>query len=243
MNIYPAVDLLGGQAVRLTQGEVQEVTVYDTDPMHAAKKWVDAGCEWLHVIDIDGAINGNRAHADLIKRMKKELGVKIQVGGGIRDRAAVMDYLESGLDRVILGTSAIENEKFMQAVLTVYGPQIAVALDARDGKLAAHGWRKISKKNAYELATELAALGLETIIYTDIKQDGMLKGPNIAAIEGMARTFGAKRNLIASGGVTTVEDIAALKELELLGVRGIVIGKSLYEGTLAIGDALAAARA
>jgi len=240
MNIYPAVDLLDGKCVRLKQGEVSEVTVYYDDPLDAAKRWVDAGAEWLHIIDLNGAIKGERVHADLIKKIRAELQIKIQVGGGIRDRLAVMDYLEAGIDRVILGTAACEDEKFVKAALGVYGEKIAVSIDAKNGIIALRGWRKLGNKTAVSLARDLKEWGLQTLIYTDIARDGMLEGANVNALQIIAENFGP--NVIASGGITTIDDLDLILPLAGDGVEGIIIGRALYEDTLSLEEALSAVK-
>ncbi|UFJ39987.1 1-(5-phosphoribosyl)-5-[(5-phosphoribosylamino)methylideneamino]imidazole-4-carboxamide isomerase [Brevibacillus humidisoli] len=235
-TIYPAIDIRGGKCVRLFQGDYEQETVYGESPLDVAKQWVEQGATWLHLVDLDGAKQGTPAHIDLICTIAREAGVPVQVGGGIRTQQDVSAYLDGGVSRVILGTAAIENRPFAEAVLARYGKQIAIGLDCRDGLVATRGWLTTTDVKAEQLAVELAQLGAETFIYTDISRDGTLTGPNIEAIRSLAQSSG--KQVIASGGVSTVEDLRALARYTDEGVGGAIVGKALYTGAVKLAEAL-----
>ncbi|MBQ3573663.1 MAG: 1-(5-phosphoribosyl)-5-[Clostridia bacterium] len=237
MRIYPAIDIIDGACVRLVQGDYSQKTKFADDPVDVALRWQSLGGEFIHIVDLDGAKSGTMPNFELITKMAKTLDVPIEVGGGIRDMDAVEKYLENGVGRVIIGTSALNNPEFVKTAVGRYGGKIAVGIDAKDGMVAINGWEEVSRTPALELAKRMADIGVEYIIYTDIATDGMLKGPNVAAMAEMVS--GVKTNIIASGGVTTIEDIKALKAV---GVEGAIIGKALYMGRINLADAIAEAR-
>lgn len=237
MILYPAIDIKGGKCVRLMQGRFNEVTVYADNPADMAKKWRDLGAEYIHVVDLDGARDGITVNGDVVKEIVKVSGLPVQLGGGIRDMYAVDYALSLGVSRVILGTAAVKNPAFVKEVVKKYGNKIAVGIDAKNGYAATHGWERVSNISAIELAKSMCEYGVQTIIYTDIATDGMLKGPNLLAMQEMAQSVSA--DIIASGGVSVVEDISALTKT---GVRGAIIGKALYTGGVDLKAALIAAK-
>lgn len=239
MILYPAIDIYEGRAVRLKRGEFQEITVFDEDPLHAAQRWVDAGAAWLHVVDLEGAKTGHPVHADLIKKICSTFPqVKVEVGGGIRDRTTVMSYLSAGVARIIFGTSALQDASLLRATLAVYADQVAVSLDARNGMVAIQGWTSLSKQTIAEAVKNLAGYGLQTIIYTNIGRDGMMGGPDLEGLQAISATFPGE--LIASGGISTLDDLRALAQLASYHVTGAIVGRALYENAFTLEDALAA---
>jgi phosphoribosylformimino-5-aminoimidazole carboxamide ribotide isomerase len=236
MLIYPAIDLREGQCVRLVEGNPENETVYSNDPAAMARHWQKEGARWLHVVDLDGAFSGSPKNIDVIREIISSVDIPVQVGGGIRDLAVAEEIIGLGAARVIFGTVAITSPEMVANSCKKYGEAIAVGIDARDGKVAIEGWGVTVQKNILELAEEMKNMGVRRIIFTDIWRDGTLKGPNIAAVEEVVRATGLK--VIASGGVSTLEDIIALKKLEGLGVEGVIMGKSLYAGTILLKDAL-----
>ena len=231
MIIYPAVDIQNGQCVRLRQGKAEESTVYYADPYEAAAHWVSEGAEWLHVVDLDGAFSGRSGNDEAIQRIV-HLSVPVQVGGGIRDMDRIRTLMEMGIARVILGTAAVENPDLVKEAVDAYREAIAVGIDAKDGLVAIRGWREISEMQAVPLAVKMKEMGVKTIIYTDIARDGMLTGPNIPAMKEMAEKSGL--SVIASGGVSGIEDIRALMTT---GVTGVIVGKALYARRFSLRDA------
>lgn len=235
MIIYPAIDIIGGKCVRLQQGSYSDVTVFGDSPVDMAKKWESLGAEYLHVVDLDGARSGKSENAEIIAQIAKTLKIPVQIGGGIRTLETIEAYLSGGLSRVILGTSAVNNREMLISALKEYKDKIAVGIDAKDGKVAIHGWEKTSDFTAVEFAKEVEALGTKTIIYTDISRDGMLKGPNLQAMKEMADSVSL--NVIASGGVSKLADIVDLKQT---GVSGVIVGKALYTGNVNLKEAIEA---
>lgn len=241
MIIYPAIDLKDGQCVRLVQGKKEDKTVYSDTPGQLARSFQDQGAEFLHVVDLDGAFEGGPRNLKAITEIALSIKIPFQVGGGLRTRGDVDRLLAMGASRVIIGTRAVENAAFMEDLLKHYGPKkIVLGIDARDGMVAIEGWIENSSLQALEFGKIMRKMGVETAIFTDISQDGLMQGPNLASIEKMART--TKLKIIASGGVSTVENIKALKQMESLGVTGAIVGKALYEGKISIPEALHAAR-
>lgn len=238
MILYPAIDLKGGRVVRLRQGRSDQETVYYSDPAIPAREWRDAGAEWLHVVDLDGAFEGRSAHLHLLPGLV-QTGLKIELGGGLRSVEAVAAVLEAGIQRAIIGTRAARDEAFIADLVARFGSErIAVGIDAKDGKVAVAGWVDTVDLQALDLARRMDALGVGAIIYTDISRDGMMQGPNFAAQEEMVATV--RCPVIASGGVTVVEDLRRLRNIT--GLHGTIVGKALYEGTVDIHSALAACR-
>ena len=237
MRIYPAIDIIDGACVRLVRGDYSQKTKYADSPEEVAKRWESEGGEFIHIVDLDGARSGAMPNFELICGIAQSVGVPIEVGGGIRTLEAAEKYLSGGVERVIIGTSALGNPELVREAVSKYGGRIAVGIDAKDGFAAVNGWEEVSKTPAVELAARMADIGVEHIIYTDIATDGMLAGPNIAAMREMTAAVPGI-NVIASGGVSSAEDVAALTDT---GVEGAIIGKALYTGRLTIKDALAAA--
>lgn len=236
--IYPAIDLRGGQCVRLYQGDYNQETVYG-DPVEAALRWQEQGAQWLHVVDLDGAKEGHPVNVDVIERIVQSVAIPVQTGGGLRREEHVDLLFERGVQRVILGTAAIENPAMVKRLLQRYGGRrVAIGLDARDGYVATWGWLSKSHVRTEDLARELASHGAETFIFTDISRDGTLKGPNVAAIRVLAET--GVGEIIASGGVSRLEDLKALRQLADVGVGGAIVGKALYSGVFTLREALKA---
>src|SRR5688572_3657903 len=238
MNIYPAVDILNGQAVRLRQGRKEDVTVYGL-PLEMAQRWKRAGAEWLHVVDLDGAFEGSpRNHASIAEIAANMPQLKIQVGGGMRSMSALEQAFAAGVWRAVLGTSAVNDAGFVKEALKRYGERIAIGIDARDGIARVSGWTEDSKVNAVELARRIEGEGAKRVIYTDIARDGVLVGPNIPALQQMINGTGLE--VIASGGVSIIDDVRALHEMREPRLDGVIIGKALYEGVVRLEDALRA---
>jgi phosphoribosylformimino-5-aminoimidazole carboxamide ribotide isomerase len=240
MKIYPAIDILGGKAVRLKQGRKAEATVYG-DPLEMATKWVSKGAEWLHVVDLDGAFLGEVKNLHLLRQMAAAVPVaKIQVGGGIRSMTVVNSLLDAGIQRVVLGTAAVQDPGFVKDALREHPHNIAIGIDALDGNVQVSGWTENSNIRAIELAKTLQDLGARLLIYTDISRDGVLKGPNVQATREMLDN--TDLSVIASGGVSNIADVQHLAELDHWRLDGVIIGKALYEGLIQFEEALANAR-
>ncbi len=227
MIIFPAIDLRGGKCVRLIQGDFDKETVYSDDPQATALKWQALGAKFLHVVDLDGARAGSPQNLDAIKKILAAIKIPIEVGGGIRTLDGAEKLLSLGVRRVILGSVAVENISLVEAAVKKFGDKIVVGIDARDGLVAVHGWEKSSTIKADELAKKIVAAGVKTIIYTDISKDGMLSGVNAEIFTELAKFSGAE--IIASGGVKSIEDIRALKAAK---VAGVIVGKAIYTGAL-----------
>lgn len=237
MLLIPAIDLKGGKCVRLRQGHMDDVTVFDDDPVAVARRWVEQGATRVHVVDLDGAVAGRPVNAKVIAAITAALaGVDVQVGGGIRDEDTIEAYLDAGVRYVILGTQAVNVPHFVGDACTEYPGHIIVGLDARDGKVAIDGWSKLSQHGVIDMAQHFERDGVEAIIYTDIGRDGMLRGVNVDGVVELARAVTVP--VIASGGVTDLADIEALCAVAGEGVSGVVIGRALYEGSLDLPTAL-----
>lgn len=235
MIIYPAIDIKDGKCVRLRQGSFKEVTVYFENPLDAARKWKDAGAKYLHVVDLDGARSGSPKNLGIVSGIVKQLGLKVQLGGGIRTLQSIETVLGMGVSRVILGTAAVKDPELVEKAVERFGECIAVGIDARNGRVATDGWEDASGYSAIELAGQMERIGVKTVIYTDIEKDGMLEGPNFEAIRSMKEATGLE--VIASGGVAGIHDIVRLKET---GADGVIAGKALYTGALDLAEALEA---
>ncbi|MGN8845125.1 1-(5-phosphoribosyl)-5-[(5-phosphoribosylamino)methylideneamino]imidazole-4-carboxamide isomerase [Niallia sp. HCP3S3_B10] len=235
-TLYPAIDMRGGKCVRLLQGDYDKETIYGDSPFDMAKSFVEQGAKWIHMVDLDGAKDGKRVNDQFVIDAAKKLGVKVQIGGGIRQEEDIVHYLENGVTRVILGSVAVSNPEFAMEMIRKYGKGIAIGIDVKNGLVATHGWLSTSEVKAVELGKRFAEAGAETFIFTDIATDGMLSGPNIEAIEEMA--LATKKEVIASGGVSSIEDLKRLKEIHSKGVGGAIIGKALYEGRFTLEEAL-----
>lgn len=238
MLIIPAIDIKNGECVRLRQGRMQDVTVFDKDPAAVAERWVAEGADRIHIVDLDGAVAGKPQNQKVIKRAIDACGnVPVQVGGGIRDEEAIEKYLELGVQFVIIGTRAVAEPHFISDVAVEFPNHIIVGLDAKDGKVAIEGWSKLSDHDVVDMAQLLERDGVVSIIHTDISRDGMMDGLNIQATRALAREINIP--VIASGGVTNLDDIKALCEAEEDGVSGAVIGRALYEGGVDLAEARA----
>ena len=227
MIIFPAIDLIGGKCVRLTQGDYDKVTVYNDNPLEIAAGFKAQGAEYIHMVDLEGARSGISNNSDVIKEVAAKSGLKVQTGGGIRTMDKIDDYIKSGIARVILGTSAVNNPEFVKAAVERYGDRIVVGIDAKDGMVAVSGWETKSEYEAVKFAHKMESLGIKNIIYTDISRDGMLTGPNLKAMKEMAEALSI--NVIASGGVSELADVINLKQTN---VAGVIIGKAIYAGRI-----------
>lgn len=229
MLLYPAIDLMNGQAVRLRQGRAEEKTVYSDDPVAVAREWEARGGDWLHVVDLDAAFTGNQVNLSVVGRIAEAIGIPIQMGGGIRDEAAIQRALAAGVSRVVIGTRAAAGDDFVaRAVERFGGEKIAVGIDARDGYVSVRGWTESTKVVAADLAKSVGESGVGAVIYTDIATDGMLQGPNLQAIERIVLC--TKAPVIASGGVSSAADLCALERIK--GLSGAIIGKALFDGRI-----------
>jgi len=234
MIIYPAIDLKGGKCVRLKQGLKNEETVYDNDPASVAIKWQNQGAKYLHVIDLDGAFEGKPLNVSTIEHILLDVVIPIQVGGGIRDGKTMEEYFSMGVSRLIIGTKAIESPEFLEEIVKEFKERIIIGIDAKDGYASTHGWVSASNIKATDLALDVQKMGAYQIIYTDISRDGMLKGPNYQAMEEMVNAVDMP--VIASGGISSKEDVKKLSLLEGKGLVGAIIGKALYTGDIQLQD-------
>ena len=233
-EVIPAIDILGGKCVRLKQGKFNAKKIYFKNPVDAAKKWEADGAKRLHVVDLDGAKIGIPKNLEIVKKIIESINIPIQFGGGIRNYEQIEELLNLGIDRVILGTYAIFNPNLLEDVCKKYGSKIIVSIDAKDNKIASKGWREVSSKDILTFAREATALGVQRFVYTDISRDGMLEGPNFEGIKNFATQVKAK--VIASGGISSKEDIEALRKLNL--VEGCIVGKAIYTGAIQLAEVL-----
>ena len=240
MIIYPAIDIRGGRCVRLTEGRFDAETVFADDPAQMALKWAGLGAEFLHLVDLDGALAGEGKNVPVIERILKSVNIPVQLGGGIRNLATIEKLLDLGVTRLILGSAAVKNPELVQEACKKYPGHIAVGIDAKNGEVAIEGGGQGSGVAATELAKKMASFGVETIIYTDISRDGMLSGVNVESTAALARACGVP--IIASGGVASIEDIRRVKAVESDGVQGCIIGKAIYTGAVDLKEALALAK-
>lgn len=238
MILYPAIDLKDGNAVRLVHGDMDQTTVFNDDPAAQAKAFVAAGCEWLHLVDLNGAFAGEPVNAAPVEAILQACPVPAQLGGGIRDMATIENWLEKGLARVILGTVAVENPELVRDAAKSFPGKVAVGLDARNGRVATRGWAEETDVMVTDLAKSFEDAGIAAIIYTDILRDGAMKGPNIAATEALARAVDIP--VIASGGVSSMADLEALKATGV--ISGAISGRALYDGAIDLPKALQALR-
>jgi len=236
MDIFPAIDLCGGKVVRLRRGDYAQMTVYSDDPLSVARDFASCGADFLHTVDLDGAKDADTPNFDVIGKLAKESGLRVEVGGGIRDAETIRRYLDGGVWRVILGTAAVSDPGLLRSAAAEWGGRIAVGVDIRDGMVAVRGWRETSGRECFEFCRELEKIGVETVICTDISRDGMLGGTNVELYRLLCSEF--KMKFVASGGVGSVDDIVKLREI---GLSGAIIGRALYEGKLGLAEALEAA--
>jgi phosphoribosylformimino-5-aminoimidazole carboxamide ribotide isomerase len=233
MIILPAIDIKGGQCVRLYQGDYAQVTTYDAEPVQVAQRWQSAGASWLHVVDLDGAAAGHPVNVEVIRRIRAGTSLHIELGGGMRLLAHMQQMFDLGIDRIILGTVALTDRALLAETLARWGERIAVGLDARNGRVAIAGWRETSQVQAASLAVELSASSVQRFIYTDIARDGALKGPNLEGLRQIQQVITCP--LIASGGVASLDD---LRSLAALGIEGTIVGKALYTGDVDLAKAI-----
>jgi len=236
MLLIPAIDLKDGKCVRLRQGEMSQVTRYSDDPVGMAEQWQNLGARYLHIVDLDGAVEGTPKHLPQIEAIAKKLTIPIQVGGGIRNEATVQAYRSIGVDRVVVGTAALQDSQFLASITRQFPQKILVGIDVKQGLVAVHGWTTVSTLTPSQVFDAIKELPLGGIVYTDISRDGMLNGPNISALREAAETSPVP--VIASGGVTALDDIRAIQEIGD-NISGVIIGKALYEGALDLKAALA----
>ena len=236
MLLIPAIDLKDGKCVRLRQGEMSQVTRYSDDPVGMAEQWQNLGARYLHIVDLDGAVEGTPKHLPQIEAIAKKLTIPMQVGGGIRNAATVQAYRAIGVDRVVVGTAALQDSKFLASIAQQFPQKILVGIDVKQGLVAVHGWTTVSTLTPRQVFEAIKELPLGGIVYTDISRDGMLNGPNISALREAAETSPVP--VIASGGVTALDDIRAIQEIGN-NISGVIVGKALYEGTLDLKAALA----
>ena len=237
MLVVPAIDLKDGLCVRLYKGNMKEVTVYSKDPCEVALKWEQMGAKYLHLVDLDGAVAGSPKNLNAIKEIIFQINIPVQLGGGIRSLETIEYYLDLGLTRLIIGTAALKNPQLIRDAVEKFGSDaIVLGLDSTLGKVAIDGWETVAEKSALEFGREMKAMGLERVVYTDTLRDGTLEGLNIEGIREMAEKTGLK--VIASGGVAGIEDVRKVKELQGIGVEGLIIGKALYTGNIDLQEAL-----
>ena len=239
MHIYPAIDLKNGQGVRLLHGDFEKMTIYAPDVAVQADKFISAGCSWIHVVDLDGALKGKPVNIIAVEQILKA-GSKVQLGGGIRNLKTIEDWLSLGVDRLILGTAALKNPALLKEAAKMFEGRIAVGADAKDGMIAAEGWLEVSSVPVIELAKRFEDCGVAAIVFTDISRDGALTGVNVEATAELAKAINIP--VIASGGVSGIEDIKACAGFAQFGIDGVITGRALYDGSLSLHDAIEVAQ-
>ena len=227
MELFPAIDLIGGCAVRLVKGDYAQKTVYSDNPAEVAKSFAAAGAKYLHVVDLEGAKDGGTPNLETIRNIVENSGLLVEVGGGIRSEEVIRKYLDAGVFRVILGTAAVQNPVFLEEMVQKYGEKIAVGVDIKDGMVAIKGWTEVSAESCFDFCEKLQKIGVKTIICTDISKDGLLSGTNLELYKEMSEKFSV--DIVASGGVTTLDDV---KKLADMGMYGAILGKALYTGNI-----------
>jgi phosphoribosylformimino-5-aminoimidazole carboxamide ribotide isomerase len=237
ITLFPAIDLQGGKAVRLVQGDFAASTTFHEDPVAQAQAFADDGAGALHVVDLDGALNGEPVHAPLIAEIANRFPGEVQLGGGLRSRAAIETAMATGVKRVVLGTAALQDRGLLEWAVDRLEGGLAVAIDARDGMVATHGWTKVSDQEATAVASDLVKTGVRRLIYTDNGRDGMLTGPNIGALRRVAEAA-PPLHIIASGGISSIDDLIALRESKIANLAGVIVGRALYDGRFTVRQAL-----
>lgn len=234
MQLYPAIDIRNGQCVRLRQGQFHDQEIYSNSPVKIAKQWESQGATFIHLVDLDGALHGHGVNEDVIKDIASAVSIPVQVGGGIRTIKDIENKIHLGVNRVIIGTKAVENPAFIKEAISTFGAdRIVIGIDAKNGMVAIEGWEKVSSYNAVTLAMNMKELGVKTIVYTDIAKDGMLQGPNVECTKEMVDTTGL--DIIASGGVSSLKDLESVNQVH---VQGAIIGKALYENRFDLEEAI-----
>jgi phosphoribosylformimino-5-aminoimidazole carboxamide ribotide isomerase len=236
--LYPAIDIRDGQTVRLAQGDYERETVYDADPVVAARRWAGEGARWLHVVDLDGARSGEPQNLEHVRRIVAAVEIPIQLGGGLRDSGKVEDAISTGVERVVLGTAAVRDPELAEAIAAAHGDRVVASIDARGGKVAAEGWTERSELTPEEVVATLSERGIDRFVYTPVDVDGLMEGPDLDSLRALAQSTDAE--LIYSGGVGSVDDLRALAELELENLDGVIVGRALYEDRLNVTDGQAA---
>ena len=238
MILYPAIDIMDGQAVRLVEGVFEDATTYHSDPLDAARSWVDAGARFLHVVDLDGARSGSPKSLDHLRRIVAETGIPIQYGGGLRTVDAVRDALRAGAERAVIGTAAFRDIDFLDDIITQFGPRIMIAVDVKDGMIATEGWTQTTTLPVVDAIQRLGSRGVRSFIYTDVSRDGKLTGPDIESVKTVADAV--RGRFIYSGGIGTLDDLRALAQLRQVNLSGVIAGKSLYEKKFTVAEGQAA---
>lgn len=233
MIIFPAIDIKDNKCVRLLQGDFNKVNIYGDDPSEMAKKWEEKGAQFIHIVSLNGARGEGNINDNSIKRILQSINIPIQIGGGVRDEKRIEDLLAMGVNRVIIGSMAVKNKELLKDLVKKYKEKIVVSIDAKNGKVAIEGWEEVSSLDTIELCKELEEIGVKTIVYTDISKDGMMIGPNFRIYEKLLKE--TSLDIIASGGVTTLEDV---KKLNIMNLYGAIIGKSLYENKIELKEVL-----
>jgi phosphoribosylformimino-5-aminoimidazole carboxamide ribotide isomerase len=238
MILYPAIDIRGGKAVRLTHGNFDAETVYHDDPLEAARSWVEAGARYLHVVDLDGARAGEPAALGDLRRIVAGTGVPVQYGGGLRTVGAVRDALRAGAERVIVGTAALRDVDFLDEIVATHGPRVVVSVDVRGGRIATSGWTEVSELPAADAFVHLGARGVASFVYTDADRDGALGGPSLDDVRAVARAV--RGRFLYAGGIGSLDDLRALRGLRAVNLAGVIAGKALYERRFTVAEAQAA---
>jgi phosphoribosylformimino-5-aminoimidazole carboxamide ribotide isomerase len=236
--LYPAIDIRGGKAVRLIQGDYEREKAYDDDPVVAARRWTDAGARWLHVVDLDGARAGEPVNLDHVRRIVAAVGVPVQLGGGLRDSKKVEDAISSGAERVVLGTAAVRDPEMAAAIAAAHGDRVVASVDARSGKVASEGWTVSSELGTAEVVAALSERGISRFVYTPVDVDGLMEGPDLDSLGEVAEATDGE--LIYSGGIGTLDDLRAVAELGLDNLGGVIVGRALYEQRFTVAEARAA---
>jgi phosphoribosylformimino-5-aminoimidazole carboxamide ribotide isomerase len=236
--LYPAIDIRGGRAVRLIQGDYGRETAYDDDPVAAARRWADGGARWLHVVDLDGAKAGEPVNLDHARRIVAAVDLPVQVGGGLRDSKKIEEAISAGAERVVLGTAAVRDAELAAAITAAHGDRVVVSVDSRSGKVAAEGWTESSNLDAAEVVSVLAARGVRRFVYTPVDVDGLMEGPDLDSLREVAQATDGE--LIYSGGVGSLDDLRSLAGLGLDNLVGVIVGRALYEGRFSVAEAQAA---
>lgn len=238
MILYPAIDIMDGQAVRLVEGRFEDATKYHDDPLEAARSWVEAGARFLHVVDLDGARSGEPKSLEHLRAIVNETGIPVQYGGGLRTVEAVRDAIRAGAERVIIGTAAFRDIDFLDDIVAAFGPRVVVAVDVKSGMIATEGWTQTTELPAVEAIKRLTGRGVRSFVYTDVSRDGMLTGPDLDAVKDIARAV--RGRFIYSGGIGNLEHLRALAKLRQVNMAGVIAGKSLYEKKFTVAEGQAA---